>query len=199
MSLPKPHGLPEDDLLRGFDQTGPSQGRLGGFFTVTIAASLFAWNVMFTLGAYNEVFYRSRLQLFVLSLVVLLGGLAMRRQARMNSWLLILFTPPVLLVLLQLVVPVNHSGIAVRVIYHVMVVAMLAVLPIVVWVVARLAAPQYFSLPDRRAKIAVIGIVAVVSLIGFAVGRFNDHFLTCEDFQVAGDDVPKGCVHLRHR
>lgn len=199
MSRPKTRRLAEDDLLRGFDQTGPSRGKLGGFFGVTIGASLFAWNVMFNLGAYHEVFYRSRQQLFVVSLVVLLGGLAMRRRARMNSWLLILFTPPVLLVLLQLAVPVNHSGTAVRMVYHAMIILMLAVLPVVVWVVARLAAPQYFILPDRRAKIAVIGIVAVVALIGYAVGRFNDRFLTCEDFQVAGDAQPKGCVHVKHR
>src|SRR5690348_12562082 len=125
MAQPKPHRLGEDDLLKGFDETGPSQGRLGGFFAVTIAASLFAWNVMFNLGAYHQVFYRTRQQLFVLSLVVLLGGLAVRRRAKMNSWLLILFAPPLLLVLLQLVVPVNHSGPAIRVLYHVMVVVML--------------------------------------------------------------------------
>lgn len=199
MTHPERNRLTQDDLLKGFDQTGPSQGRLGGFFAVTIATSLFAWNTMFNLGAYHAVFYRSRHHLFVLSLVVLLGGLAMRRRAHINPWLLALFSPPLLLILLQLVLPVNHSGTAVRVIYHVLVVATLAVSPIVIWVVARLLAPNYFALPDRSTKIVVIGIVAIVALIGYAVGRLDDRFLTCEDFRVAGDDMPTNCIHVHHR
>ena len=115
MAQSEPDRLSEDDLLKGFDETAPSRGKLGGFFAVTIAASLFAWNTMFDLGAYHVAFYRTRHQLFVLSLVVLLGGLAMRRRAHTNPWLL------------------------------------------------------------------------------------DDHFLTCEDFQVAGDDAPSNCVHIHRR
>jgi hypothetical protein len=48
--------------------------------------------------------------LFVLSLVVLLGGLIMRPPVQIKSWVLALFTPPLPLVLLQLGVPVNDSG-----------------------------------------------------------------------------------------
>ena len=77
--------------------------------------------------------------------------------------------------------------------------ATVAVSPFVLWVVARLLAPNYFTLPDRKTKLVVIGIVAVVALIGFAVGRLDHHFLTCEDFQVAGDDTPSNCVHIHRR
>ncbi len=152
MAQSEPDRLSEDDLLKGFDETAPSRGKLGGFFAVTIAASLLAW-----------------------------------------------ITMPLVLVLLQLVFPVNHSGAAIRVIDHVLVVATVAVSPFVLWVVARLLAPSYFTLPDRKTKLVVIGIVAVVALIGFAVGRLDDHFLTCEDFQVAGDDTPSNCVHIHRR
>jgi hypothetical protein len=187
--------LSEDDLLKGFDQTGPSRGWLGGFFAITIGASLYAWKIAFVFGAYHTLFYHSRHQLFVLSLVVLLGGLIMRSRMQIRAWLLALFTPPLLLVLLQLALPVNDNGVVVRVVYHILVVTVVAVLPIITWVVARLLAPNYFTLPDRRAKIAVIAIVVVVTLLGYALGRFNNRFLTCGDFQVAGDDLPKNCVH----
>jgi hypothetical protein len=65
----------------------------------------------------------------------------------------------------------------VRVFYHILVVTVVAVLPIILWVVARLLAPNYFTLPDRRAKVAVIVIVVVVTLLGYAVGRFNNRFI----------------------
>lgn len=80
-----------------------------------------------------------------------------------------------------------------------MTVTTLAVLPAVVWVVARLLAPGYFTLPDRRTKIAVAAVVTALTVIGYSVGRFNDRFLTCGDFQVAGDDMPKDCIHLPPR
>jgi hypothetical protein len=185
--------------LKGFDETGPSRGSLGGFFAITIGASLYAWNVAFTFGAYRMLFYQRRQELFVLSLVVLLSGLILRPRVQIRSWRLALFTPPLLLTLLRLAFPVNHSGAVVRVIDHVVVIATLGVLPIVIWVVARLLAPNYFTLPDRRTKLAVIAIVAAVALIGYAEGRFNSHFLTCEDFLVAGDVEPNNCVHSQDR
>jgi hypothetical protein len=191
--------LTEDDLLKGFDETGPSRGRLGGFFAIAIGGSLYAWDVAFTFGVHHALVYHRRHELFVVSLVVLLGGLIMRRRVQIRPWLLALFTPPLLLVLVQLAFPVNHSGALVRVIAHILVVTTVAVLPVVIWVVARLLAPQYFTLPDRRAKVGVIAVVAFVALLGYALGQFNDHFLTCEDFQVAGDAPPKSCAHTQHR
>lgn len=196
------HRLTEDDLLKGFDQSAPSRGRLGGFFAITIAGSLYVWNVAFIFGAYHTLFYHQRQQLFVIALVVLLGSLVMRPQLHIQPWLLALFVPPLLLVLLRLVFPVNHSirqAYAVRVADRVLVVAIAATLPFVIWIIARLLAPDYFALPSRRARIAVVAIITVVALFGFAVGRLNTHFLTCEDFQIAGDDEPKGCFHIQHR
>lgn len=196
------HGLTEDDLLKGFDQTGPGHGRLGGFFAIAIAGSLYMWNLAFTFGAYHTLFYHHRQQIFVLSLVVLLGSLIMRRRVQIQPWLLALFAPPMLIFLLRIAFPVNHrmrEANAVQLADRVLVVATVAVLPIIVWIGARLLAPDYFKLPDRRAKIAVVAVIAVVGLIGFTVGRLNTHFLTCEDFRIAGDDEPKGCFDTQHR
>lgn len=187
--------MAEDDLLRGFDETGPSRGRLGGFFAVTIGASLYAWDLAFTYGAYHTLFYHRRYQLFVLSLVVLFAGILLRSQMQIRSWLLALFLPPPLLTLLHLVSPVAGSGAMVAAAERVLTVATVALLPLLAWVVARLLAPNYFTLPDRRMKTAVVTVVATVALVGYLVGRFNPHFLSCEDFRVAGDDLPKNCVH----
>jgi hypothetical protein len=189
----------EDDLLKGFDPTGPSHGRLGGFFAITIGGSIYAWNVAFSYGAYHTFFYYRRQELFVLSLVVLLGGLIMRPRLRIRPWLFAPFTPPLLLTLLRLAFPVNHSGRVVHVFDNLLVIATLCVLPLIIWVLSRLLAPTFFTLPDRRARFGVLAIIVVVALVGYAEGRFNSHFVTCEDFQVAGDDEPKNCVHNQHR
>ncbi|PWR08676.1 hypothetical protein DKT68_14885 [Micromonospora acroterricola] len=199
MAESKRRRLAEDDLLKGFDQTGPSGGRLGGFFAITIGASLYAWHVAFSFGAYGTLLYPFRQQLFVVAMVVLLGALIMRSRTRIHPWLLALFAPPLLLTLVRLVFPASESGAFSTVVDRILLVATVAVSPIVAWVVARLLAPDYFTLPDRRAKIAVVAVVAAVTLTGYAVGRLNDRFLTCGDFQVAGDAEPENCSHVSPR
>jgi 4-amino-4-deoxy-L-arabinose transferase-like glycosyltransferase len=191
--------LADDDLLKGFGETGPGHGQLQGFFAVAVGGSLYAWDVAFELGAYHSILYYRRHQLLVLSMVALLGGLIMRRRAHIRPWLLVVFTPPILLILLQLSFPVNEAGRAVRVVDEALIVVNLVVSPILVWVVARLLAPGYLTLPDRRSRIAVVVVVASVALVGFLVGHFNDRFLTCQDFKVAGNDEPVNCVHGKHR
>jgi hypothetical protein len=67
-----------DDVLTGFDETGPTRGRLRGFFTTSIGLSLYAWRATFTLGAYGTLSpvltFHAKHQFFVVSMVVLLGA-----------------------------------------------------------------------------------------------------------------------------
>lgn len=196
----------KDDLLTGFDETGPTRGQFRGFFATSIVGSLWAWDLAFSYGAYHTVLFHNRERLIVVSLAVLLGALMLRGQVRMHTWLLPAFAPPVLLLLLRAVVPVepqlsplpgltSEAGPAVRVVEGILVAAMILTSPVVLWVVARLLAPDYFTLPGRRVKIALLVIVATVALIGYLAGRYNYHFITCEEFLVAGDNAPANCVH----
>jgi hypothetical protein len=197
----------KDDLLTGFDETGPTRGQFRGFFATSIVGSIWAWDLAFSYGVYRTVSFHTRERLFVVSLAVLLGALMLRRRVRLHRWVLAAFAPPILLILLRLLVPVDpgvapvgsrvatEAGPAVRVVEGILVVATILTSPVVLWVVARLLAPDYFILPGRRVKIALLVIVATVALIGYLVGRYNYHFLTCEEFLVAGDNAPANCVH----
>jgi hypothetical protein len=147
-------------------------------------------------GTHRTLFYYRRQELFVVSLAVLLGSLILRRRVHTRPWVLGLFAPPLLLVVRRRAVLVNESRGVVRVVEQVLVTATLVVLPIVIWVIARLVAPDYFSLPDWRLKLAVLAVAATVGVIGLLFGRFNDRFLTCEVI-VAGDKPPPNCVHVR--
>ncbi|PWR15080.1 hypothetical protein DKT69_12985 [Micromonospora sicca] len=88
-----------------------------------------------------------------------------------------------LLTLVRFVIPASESGSLARVVDRILTVATTAVLPVIAWVVARLLAPNYFTMPDRRTRITVVVIVTAVTVIGYPVGRFNDRFLTCGDFR----------------
>lgn len=187
-----------DGPLTGLNKTEPSQTDVRGFFALSLAASIYAWHGAFDLGAYATIFFLQRHEFFAAIMVVLLGVLIMRRRVHIRAWLLALFAVPVAAVLLQVVFPAKHVPLVVRVFYLVLITLSWVVSPLLLWVIARLLAPDYFTLPDRRAKIGIVAIVAAVALVGFLVGRYNSHFLTCGDFRVAGQHEPTNCAHGKH-
>ncbi|WP_074315597.1 hypothetical protein [Micromonospora cremea] len=178
-----------DDLLRG-----TAEQKLGGFYAIASGASLYAWDVAFTLGTHRTIFYYRRQELFVLSLVVLLSAVLLRRRVHTHRWILLLFLPPIALLLLRLAVP-HPLGDVGRIADQVLNVAALAVVPFVTAILLRLLAPRYFTLPGLRLKLTVAAIVATVALAGFLVGNFNYRFVTCADFIVAGEEPPSNCAH----
>ncbi|WP_103500293.1 MULTISPECIES: hypothetical protein [unclassified Streptomyces] len=184
----------EDDLLEGFSRAGRRAVALRGFFAVTVSGALIAWDLAFTWGAYGTVFYSRTSQLVVLALVVLLGRWALGSQVREHGWVTFLFALPALWVLFRLAAPLVVSDEVFHVVDATLIAAMVVSLPLVLWVVARLLAPNYFALPQRRMKVASVAIVVVVATVGLLVGRFNDHFYTCRDFTVAGDYQPANCA-----
>lgn len=184
----------EDDLLEGFSRAGRRRVALRGFFAVTISGSLIAWDLAFTYGAYGTVFYQRTNQLLVLSLVVLLGRWALRAEIHEHAWVTSLFALPALWVLFRLLSPWTVPERVFPVVDGVLIGAMVLALPLVLWVVARLLAPGYFALPERRMKIGSVCIIAVVAGVGLLVGHFNDHFYSCWNFLIAGDYQPDNCT-----
>ncbi|MCG5437687.1 hypothetical protein [Micromonospora foliorum] len=180
-----------DDLLRG-----TAEQKLGGFYAIAFGASLFAWDLAFNFGTHRTIFYYQRQDLFVLSLVVLLSALLLRRRVHTHLWVLLFFAPPLVLQLARLVIPHPHGDV-IATVESVLAVATIAVLPVVATIVLRLLAPNYFTLPGRRLKITMAAIVVGVTLLGFLTGYFNDHFLTCQDFIVAGEDPAPNCTHTK--
>ena len=187
--------LTDDDLLSGFAEDGPGQRDLRGFFTATIGASLYTWDLGFHLGAYRVTFYQDQQHLYVLTVAILFAILVVRRQMRVHAWVLLLFTPTVLHVVYRAATPAKHPYGTLGVIDDVLAGLSLITIPIVLWVTARLLAPHYFTLPSRRLKIAVVVAAAMTGLIGYLVGAYNYRLLNCEDFTVAGSHPPANCKH----
>ncbi|NES15958.1 MULTISPECIES: hypothetical protein [unclassified Micromonospora] len=109
--------------------------------------------------------------------------------------MLLFFLPPIAFLLLRLVMP-HPTGSVAQTARQVLGIATVAVAPVVASIVGRLLAPHYFTLPGRRLKAALAAIVAIVALIGFLVGHFNDRLLTCAEFVVAGDNPPPNCARV---
>jgi hypothetical protein len=191
-------GRPADDLLSGFQEAGDTKNKLRSYLATTIVASLYVFDTAFHFGAYHTVNFHQLQHLAVVSLVIVIGVLLVRRQVRVHLWVLALLAPPVLLFFFRLATPQKHPVEAIRFTDDVLVILNTVVLPVIAWIAARLLAPQYFSLPGWRLKIAVIATVAIVAATGYANGRFNYRALTCEDFIAAGDKPPTNCMPSGH-
>jgi hypothetical protein len=190
----KYHPKVDDDLLTGFRHPSGRPGELRGFFATTITVSVVIWDLAFSLGAYHTVFYYRLLQIFVVSAVLLLGALVLRRHLSVRPWMLAVLAVPVVWLAWRLIAPVGgHWHSVYRIVNAVLIGLVLITLPLTLWAVARIVAPDYFELSTLRLRLAGAAIVLVVAAAGLLSGQFNYHVVTCQDFIVAGDDTPANC------
>lgn len=183
-----------DDVLTGFSREESSAPEIRTFFLSTIGAALVAWDVAFNFGAFHTLFFVRRHQVAVVLFVVVLGTIALRREVTINWWLLGILSIPMFWVFFRLVFPVQDRGSAASQVDGVFFILVVILLPVVFWIVLRLIAPDYFSIPNRRLKVMSVLIVVVIAAIGYGVGEENERFLTCDEFKVSGNDVPADCV-----
>jgi hypothetical protein len=185
---------PDDDLLSGFDREGRPQ-ELRAFFASTIAASLVVWDLSFTLGAYHTVFYSRLFQILVVSSVLLLGSVVLRRDVRVRPWTRVMLSIPLLWLAVRFVAPLGRTSHSGHVLDDILIGLIMVCVPFILWAAARIVAPDYFALPTRRLKIAALSIVVLVAVTGVLVGQFNFRFTTCHEYDVSGDNTPSNCRH----
>ena len=183
-----------DEILTGFSKEESSAPEIRTFFLSTIAAALVAWDVAFNFGAFHTMFFARRHQVAVVLFVVVLGTFVLRRQVKINWWLLGVLSIPMFWIFFRLVFPVRDAGSAASQIDGVLFIVVAMLFPMVLWIVLRLVAPDYFSIPNRRLKVMSLLIVLVIALIGYSVGEQNSRFLTCDEFKVSGNDLPANCL-----
>jgi hypothetical protein len=183
-----------DDLLSGFDEPDRRSTELRGFFASAIGASLVAWELAFDYGAYHTVFYSRLFQIFVVASVMLLGSLVLRREIKVRPWMFAVLSVPVAWLVFRAFAPSAGNERWFRILDAVLIGLTVLSLPLILWVLARILAPDYFALSSRRLRVVAVGIVVVIAAVGFLVGRFNDRVVTCNDFVLAGDDTPANCA-----
>jgi hypothetical protein len=104
-----------------------------------------------------------------------------------------LLAVPLLWLVANLITPFGRSSHAGSVLNTVLVIASIASVPFTMWAVTRVMLPDYFALPQRRLKVAVVAIVVLIALVGLLVGHFNYRVTTCQQYVVAGNDTPPNC------
>ncbi len=166
------------------------------FVLGTIGLSAATWNVAFNLGAYRTIFYGNIFAVWVTVTAILLVVLLVpERDVPVPRWGKLLMLVPTLGVVL---VPINsnigQSRITEWMVIALGLFALVVCLPYALYVVVNVVNADLLNLPETRLKVYLVIIVLVVGLIGYWAGTNNHLFLTCGDFKIAGDDLPKNCT-----
>ena len=154
--------------------------KLRALAVAAVGAAVISWWPAFTLGAYQAVFFEQLLGLWAASTAAFLI-LVIFKQRRAVSWShrLALLLPSVWLVVAFALPTGTEAGHSAALFWFALVLT-LAGGPFLAWTLLRITLVGYDTLSHRQ-RWAVLGVVAVVALLGFTLGRLNAHFLTCAD------------------
>ncbi len=163
--------------------------RARSFLILTITAAVPAFDIGFEAGAFRTVSYHRVVTIFVISTVVLVWSLVTKIEDPIaTSWVsrLILAVPAVYMLLEETVLRTSRKE------ADLLFLGVIATFPYVLYLIARIVAPNYFSLPGRERAVAAVLVVAL-AVSGFYIGRSHPRFLHCVDFSRVGDYVPPNC------
>ena len=96
---------------------------------------------------------------------------------------------PSLWLLLALVLPEAGAKPWPRALFYVAILLTLAGAPFLAALLLRVTIAGYAQIPNRRRLLAA-AIVGIVAIASFGLGKFNNRFLTCNDFVISGNDTP---------
>ncbi|MEL6404917.1 MAG: hypothetical protein AAFR81_11170 [Chloroflexota bacterium] len=169
------------------------------YYIAVIAASLATWTVAFNFGAYNTVFFRTLFSIWVMCTVIFFATLLLPKHERpLSGGQLAILLIPSLWLLVFLFAPMSTDDNASQIyelITNLLALVTLVTLPVLGYTFLVILQGESLRLPGRMLY-AMMAIVLIVALLGYAIGTYHYLFITCQEFTVAGDFAPPNCLQL---
>jgi hypothetical protein len=170
------------------------------FVISAIALSATVSNAAFWYGVVGEIFFTHLLYVWVAATAALLASLFI---PQMETPLLklpwrgrfILALPTVWLVLAAFidVEAYRPNSPGTWVLWVVTLASTFLTLPYLLYVIIVAVVPDIDRLTHTKLRVALLGILLVMGMAGFVIGKNHPLFLTCENFKVGGHDIPAKC------
>jgi hypothetical protein len=161
---------------------------------VMVGMAVIAWWPAFTLGVYGEIFFDDILTVWAASTAAFVFVLVERKPVGgklVRAFLLLL---PSLWLVLSFVVSDDETDLLIAIVDVVAILAVLIGIPFTLWVLVRVAFPDFAHESSPGTKWLIAGVVLGVAIIAFVLGLNQEHFLTCGDFQLSGNYPPASCT-----
>lgn len=165
------------------------------FVLTAIGLSLVVWDLSFNLGVYKTVFYGKYFTIWVICTVVLLANFFLPRRHRyLGFWGFLAMLSPTLWFVLQFwQYVIGVTGWMSFISFWITFMILLICLPYGAYIVVSFTQADALKLRPRSLFASLVAITVIIASLGYTVGIYHPFFLTCEAFQVAGDNVPKDC------
>ena len=166
------------------------------FFVAAVVLAVTIWPIGFNLGAYGTIFYDLLLEIWAISLAALLAGLFVDRRAdtdllsKVDVAILIL---PSLWLLTNQLEHSSGSSLATWLNYVLTFTTGFVAVPHILHLVLPISMPEVLEVRGIRRTLNLVILTALIALAAFTVGYYNDQFMTCQDFAVAGNAEPTNC------
>lgn len=171
--------------------------KLGGPLALAaVTLGLLTWPIAFNLGAYGVIFYENIFQVVVASSILFFIMVVNKVYEPPMSWIVrVALASPLLWLLAAGYVTGSTSEAMERPVFALWL-ALIGIvsIPLTLRLLVHLSMPELTQASHRRLMLQIIALVAIIGVIGFAVGNNHPRFLDCEDFRVAGAALPDDCV-----
>lgn len=166
------------------------------FFVAAIVLAVAIWPIGFNLGAYGTIFYDLLLEIWAISLAALLAGLFVDRRADtdvLSKLDMVLLLMPSLWLLTNQIEHSSGSAVAHWLNVVLTFTTGFVAVPHILYLVLPISMPEVLEVRGIRRTANLVLLTVLITLAAFTVGYYNDRFMTCQDFAVAGNAEPTNC------
>lgn len=180
------------------DQDPAAVGRYGPFAIAVVTISLVAFPIAFNLGAYGQVFFEDVFRFVVAATAGLGVSVVATPYSGQRRWFTraALGAPALWLLLASVFTDSVADATTNPVLGPLALIVGVVSVPTVLQMLLDMFVPGFRSYTDRWLLFGGLAVVALIAAGGFLIGAFNDRFLTCEDFKIAGSDQPENCARI---
>lgn len=168
------------------------------FVLSAIAMSVATWDIAFFLGVFGTIFFEKVFAIWAAATAALLASFllpGLKRKSGIGWKGRIVLAVPSMWLLVGLA-----DNVGIQTVMHSQVLFALAIatgviaLPYMLYIAILMVTPDLLQVRSPRRVVGLVGIVFTVAALSFAAGRGNHLFLTCQDFEVSGNDLPAHCM-----
>lgn len=175
-----------------------NQAELRTLIVSALGIAITTWDIAFNLGVHGDIFYSKLQTLWVASSVILLAVVLTGKTAKLlTRWGIVALLSPTIWFAFNALTPQVDVRWYEEFIWLIALGVFVVAIPYILYILLQLTASDAVLL-SAEYRNRLITIVLLVALVGYGVGRFNEYFVSCEQFHTAGDAIPLDCANWQN-
>ena len=165
------------------------------YILLAIVVAVATWDISFNFGAHKVIFFEKFFLVWIVSLAILLADFALEQKRILKGWALVAMMAPTFTMGLTIWANTFDAefGILNTGFFLFSTLLTILFLPYAAYIILSVTHVDMVRIQSKRLLGWLVGIAVIVATLGITIGHFNRFFLTCESFQVSGNDTPDNC------